>query len=91
MSGHEQQQQGGFGFSDSPDRDDIKADRSDDEEMTSEDKEALRQQRRQQQMAAYHQQQALFNMLRMVGGGMMGGGMMGRGGLRRMRGGPFML
>lgn len=93
MSGNQKQQQGGFGFSDSPAQDAVR-DVSDGAELTEDEREAMRKQRRQQQMAAFQQQQMVFNMLRMMGGGM-GGGMMGRGGFRRpygMRGGfggPF--
>lgn len=91
MQGNQRQQQRGFGFSDGPAKD-AQAGR-DESEMTTEEQEARSRRRRQQQMAAFQQQQMLFNIMRMMGGGMGGhrggfGGPFGiRGGFRR---GPFM-
>ena len=87
MTGHQRQQQRGFGFSNGPAKD-AQASR-DESEMTVEEQEARRRQRRQQQMAAFQQQQMLFNMMRMMGGyrGGFGGPFGMRGGFRR---GPFM-
>ena len=91
MSGGQQTGQGGFGFSDGPAQDLRGEGRSVEAEMKKEEQEEAWQRRRQQQMAAFQQQQILFNLMRV-----MGGGMMGRGGFRRpygMRGGfggPFL-
>lgn len=94
MSGTEHQQQGGFGFSDGPaERADTSRSESE-ADLSPEEQEASRRLRKQQQLAAFQQQQMLFNMMRMVGGGMMGGYRGGFGGPFGMRGGfrrgPFM-
>lgn len=89
MSGNQQRQQGGFGFSDSSPQD-VRGEASEEAELTEEEQAAMRQRRRQQQAAAFQQQQMIFSMLRMMGGGMMGRGAFGRPlGMRRGFGGPF--
>lgn len=94
MSGTEHQQQGGFGFSDGPAESRDTSRSESDAELSPEEQEASRRLRKQQQLAAFQQQQMLFNMMRMVGGGMMGGYRGGFGGPFGMRGGfrrgPFM-
>lgn len=93
MSGSQQRQQTGFGFSDGP-AEDMEAGRHGTDGVTAEEQEARRMQRRQQQMAAFQQQQMMLNLMRMMGGGMMGGYRGGFGGPFGMRGGftrgPFM-
>lgn len=92
MSGTQHRQQSGFGFSDGPAA--TSDSRAPETEMTPEEQEEHRRHRKQQQMAAFQQQQMLFNMVRMMGGGMMGGYRGGFGGPFGMRGGfrrgPFM-
>lgn len=93
MSGSQQRQQTGFGFSDGP-AEDMEAGRHGTGEVTAEEQEARRMQRRQQQMAVFQQQQMMLNLMRMMGAGMMGGYRGGFGGPSGMRGGfrrgPFM-